>query len=210
MIKAEENLGLVHSCAMKFKNRKEDYEDIYSVGCIGLMKAVNKFDESLGYSFSTFAVPFILGEIRHFLRDNAEIRLGKNFREKSALIFNAAEKFLCEQGRKPTVKELSSETGIDNDEICFILGNYPVKKERGEKDNDEFYIISNENIEKTVENRIVLSEIMSFLNSFERKVIYLRHITGLTQRETAEKLNVNQVRISRAEKSIREKLPKRI
>lgn len=210
MIKAEENLGLVHACASKFKNRKEaEYEDIFSAGCIGLVKAAKKFDESLGYSFSTYAVPFILGEIRHYLRDNAEIRLGRSFKEKSVLIFKAAEDFLSVHGRKPSVKELCNETGINESEICLVLGNYPVKKERGDDENEENEISSDENIQKTVENRIIISEIFGLLDNYERKVVYFRYYNGLTQSQTAEKLKVSQVQISRTEKRIREKLAKK-
>ena len=203
----EENIGLVHSIAKRFTGRGVDYEDLFQTGCIGLIKAVDNFDESKGFRFSTYAVPVIMGEIRRIFRDGGAIKVSRALKEKSVKAQLLRERFAKKELREPTVGELSEMLGCDMDETSEILNviNPMLSLDSFGDGSDETLDVPFDDREE-IFDKISLSQVMDKLSDEERFIIDSRYFKGRTQSETAEKLGVSQVQISRKEKEILKKL----
>ena len=201
-----ENLGLVGSCASRFLGKGVEYEDLYSAGCIGLIHAADRLDESLGFAFSTYAVPAILGEIRRIFRDEGSVKISRSLKEKARNLRIAAEKFQKENGAEPTVSELAETLGIDIAEtaelLCVSSPTLSLTNAEDEKQTDIPIFDEYPNID----NRISVHQIIDTLPETDRKLIYLRYFNGLTQTKTAKELGISQVQVSRREKIILEKM----
>ncbi len=201
-----ENLGLVGSCASRFLGKGVEYEDLYSAGCIGLIHAADRFDESLGFAFSTYAVPAILGEIRRIFRDEGSVKISRSLKEKARNLRIAAEKFQKENGAEPTVSELAETLGIDIAEtaelLCVSSPTLSLTNAEDEKQTDIPIFDEYPNID----NRISVHQIIDTLPETDRKLIYLRYFNGLTQTKTAKELGISQVQVSRREKIILEQM----
>ena len=202
-----DNIGLVHAVAKRFIGRGIEYDDLFQAGCVGLIKAVDNFDESRGFQFSTYAVPVIMGEIKRLFRDGGAIKVSRALKEKAIRVQAIRERFAKKELREPTMKELSSMTDISVEELSEILNVInPVVS------INSFYEEESEEIDIPVDeterlfDKLAVDEMMKTLNENERKLIYLRYFLGKTQSETSSFLGVSQVQISRKEKAILRKL----
>ncbi len=219
-----ENLGLVHAVIRRFERRGHDREELFQIGCIGLMKAVDHFDTSLNLAFSTYAVPMITGEIRRFLRDDGMVKVSRTLKEQGYKISKARERLVSVLGREPDMAELSRETELSAEEIAMALdANREVEsiyRPIYEKDGDELLMIDQvestgacpgeEPEKEAVLNRIVIRQLLDGLSEQDRELIELRYFESRTQSEVAKRLGMSQVQVSRAEKRILLQLRKRI
>ena len=203
----EENIGLVHSIASRFTGRGVEYDDLFQTGCIGLIKAVDNFDASLGYRFSTYAVPVIMGEIKRIFRDGGSIKVSRALKEKSLRAQRIREAFAKKESREPTVGELSALLGCTDCETAEILNviNPMLSLDSFGEDGDESLDIPVDYREELFD-RLSLAQVMEKLGAEERFIINSRYFKGRTQAETASSLGVSQVQISRKEKEILRKL----
>lgn len=200
---AEENLGLVHLCANKFRSRGIEYEDLYSAGCIGLLKAVRAFDPERGVKFSTYAVPVILGEIKRLFRDGGAVHVSRSLKELSLSLQKLCEKFRLDKGREPTVSELSQLSGESESDVSEALCvSMPVLSlTSGDEDGSEIEIPQPPPDEAIVD-LIALRQIMESLEPNDRALLELRYFRNLTQTRTAKALGMTQVQVSRREKKL--------
>lgn len=201
----ENNLGLVHSCAKRFKGRGVEYDDLFQAGCIGLIKAADGFDESLGYVFSTYAVPAILGEIKRIFRDGGAVKVSRSVKEKARLIRAEKEKLSDELGVEPTLKEIAERVGLSVYETSeLLLAAQPViSLTSGEDGNGERqFDIPVESEEEKITERISLGDCISSLCESDRRLIELRYFKSKTQSAVAGELGMSQVQVSRREKKI--------
>lgn len=204
-IKIEENLGLVHSCARRFTGRGVDYEDLVQAGCIGLIKAVDNFDDERGFSFSTYAVPVILGEIKRIFRDDGTVKVSRIIKDRGRKISYIKEEFSRINGHEPTVGDISSILGISEEETAqAINASLPVFSLTPAEDGDSRgeFDIPTESYDAEIADKIALRQIMEQLEDRDKKLIEYRYFKGLNQTKTAELLNMNQVWVSRREKAI--------
>lgn len=201
--KITENIGLVHSIANRFRNRGADYDDLFQAGCVGLIKAVDNFDESKGFAFSTYAVPVIMGEIKRIFRDGGAIKISRSLKEKSIKVQAIRDKFLSKNLREPTVSELASLSGYDVEELSEILNiiNPVVSINMLTEEGSEEIDIPVDDSDKMFD-RLSLEQVMTTLTETECLLIEYRFYQGKTQCETAKILNVSQVQVSRKEKAI--------
>ena len=206
------NLGLVHSCANKFRNRGIEYDDLYSAGCLGLVKAADGFDETLGYRFSTYAVPAILGEIKRLFRDGGAVKVSRSLKEKSREAVRLRDELSVSRGREPTVSELSEKLGINEFETVELLNiavppaSLTATDEEGERQID----IPVDFGEEQIQNSIALREIIGKMPESDRRLIELRYYKGLTQTVTAEKLGLSQVQVSRRERLLLQEMRRKM
>ena len=202
-----QNLGLVHSVAHRFKGRGVDYDDLFQNGCVGLIKAVDNFDEEKGFAFSTYAVPVIMGEIKRIFRDDGSVKVSRSLKEKAIKAKALCERFERKELRQPTVSELSSLLGISPCETAEVLNvmSPTVSIDTFGTDGERSFDIPYDESDKLF-NRIAVSQLMETLTPDEQKLIYLRYFKGLTQQQTAENLAISQVQVSRREKRILLKL----
>lgn len=197
------NLGLVGSCASRFLGKGVDYEDLYSSGCIGLIKAADRYDESLGFAFSTYAVPSILGEIRRIFRDGGTVKVSRSLKEKARLLLLAKENFQKENGVEPTISELAEKMSIDIHEAAQLYCiSQPVISLTAEDDSEKQIDIPSEDEYSPIDNRLAINKIIDELPENDRYLIRLRFYDELTQSKTAEILGISQVQVSRREKII--------
>lgn len=206
------NLGLVHSCANKFRNRGIEYDDLYSAGCLGLVKAADGFDETLGYRFSTYAVPAILGEIKRLFRDGGAVKVSRSLKDKSREAVRLRDELSVSLGREPTVSELSEKLGINEFETVELLNiavppaSLTATDEEGERQID----IPVDFGEEQIHNSIALREIIGKMPESDRRLIELRYYKGLTQTVTAEKLGLSQVQVSRRERLLLQEMRRKM
>lgn len=221
-----ENLGLVRAIARRFDNRGHDREELFQIGCIGLMKAIDKFDLSLKLAFSTYAVPVITGEIRRFLRDDGMVKVSRTLKENAYKIYKAREMLCRELGREPSLAEVSAATELSLEEIVMATEASreveSIYQPIYEKDGDELLMIdqisgsgwedfTREEPEKeAVLNQMVIDQLLGLLNEQERKLIELRYFENKTQVEVAGELDMTQVQVSRLEKKILLRLREKI
>ena len=200
----EKNLGLVHSCAGRFKGRGIEYDDLFSAGCMGLVKACDAFDPERGVCFSTYAVPKIAGEIRRFLRDDGTIKVSRSLKERAALIRTARQRLTGTLGREPTLAELSEATALQPEDIAVAetatCATESLQRRSGEDGFALEDVLTEGEMEEKILERIALREAIAQLTDREQMVIRLRYFHGLTQDKTAKILGVSQVQISRIEK----------
>ncbi|HBA68121.1 MAG TPA: RNA polymerase sigma-G factor [Lachnospiraceae bacterium] len=214
----EKNLGLVHHIVKRFLGRGYDAEDLFQIGSIGLMKAIDKFDLTYDVKFSTYAVPMISGEIKRFLRDDGMVKVSRTLKENGWKVRQASEQIAHEKGRDATLEEISEVTGIMKEDIVMALeANVEVEsiyKSVYQSDGNEIYLVDklpekkDEN-EKLL-NHMLLEQLLGELAEEERMLIRLRYFQNKTQVEVAKNLGISQVQVSRMEKKIlvrmREKL----
>lgn len=199
-----DNLGLVHSCANKFRNRGIEYDDLYSAGCLGLVKAADGFDETLGFRFSTYAVPAILGEIKRLFRDGGAVKVSRSLKEKSREAVKLRDELSVSLGREPTVSELSEKLGINEFDTVELLNIAvpPASLTATDEDGERQIDIPVDFGEEQIHNSIALREIIDEMPETDRRLIELRYYRGLTQTVTAQKLGLSQVQVSRRERSL--------
>lgn len=196
-----DNLGLVHLAAKRFMQRGIDYEDIYQAGCLGLIKAAKKFDASLGYKFSTYAVPVIIGEIKSLFRYGTEIKIPRDIKSIALKITEVRMEFEKKFGRAPYLSEIVKLTGIDEDKLTAALSSLnPVIYSDDEK--EIFAALSEESHENNITEKLALKECCEKLKSDEKELVYLRFKLNKTQSETAKIFGVSQMQISRKERKI--------
>ncbi len=203
------NLRLVLSVIRRFQNSNENADDLFQIGCIGLMKAIDNFDTTLQVKFSTYAVPMIIGEIRRYLRDNNSIRVSRSLKDIAYKAIYARENYTKEHLREPTIAEIAEETGIDKEMIVYAMDAIqnpvslfePVYTEGG----DTLYVMDQISDKKNREERWIenlsLREAMQRLSSRERHIIEMRFYEGKTQMEVAEEVGISQAQVSRLEKT---------
>lgn len=203
-----DNLGLVHSCANRFRGRGVDYDDLFQAGCVGLIKAAQGFNPDLGFRFSTYAVPAILGEIKRIFRDGGTVKIGRAAKEKARQLFEIKEQLSVQLGKEPSVSQIAEKAGIDISEAASLLSAcLPVISLTAEEDESQTDIPVSSH-EEYITKRLDLDNALRSLNDSEKKLIELRYYGGLTQTVTAEKLGLSQVQVSRKEKAILLKLRK--
>lgn len=203
------NLRLVLSVIKRFSNSNENADDLFQIGCIGLMKAIDNFNTELDVKFSTYAVPMIIGEIRRYLRDNNAIRVSRSLRDTAYKAIYAKENFVKTYMKEPTIMEIAKEIGISKEEIVYAMDAIqspvslydPVYSEGG----DTLYVMDQISDKKNKEDNWVedlsLREAMNRLGEREKHIIQLRFYQGKTQMEVAEEIGISQAQVSRLEKS---------
>lgn len=212
------NLRLVLSVIQRFLGRGENADDLFQVGCIGLMKAIDNFDPAHAVKFSTYGVPMIAGEIRRYLRDNSAMRISRGMRDVAYRALQTREKLTAERGREPDVDEIAAALGVPRSEVVFAMDAIcepvslyePVYTESGEnvtmmdqvgdtKNTDEHWLI-----------RLALSEALDALSEREKRILSLRFLDGRTQMEVAGEIGISQAQVSRLEKGAVERIKKQI
>ena len=210
----EENMGLVWCVVRRFLGRGVEAEDLFQIGSIGLLKAIDRFDTSFDVKFSTYAVPMISGEIKRFLRDDGMIKVSRSLKELSYKAHLEKEKWCETMMREPTIEELADQLDVEKEELVLALeaGNEveSLYKPVYQKDGNEVILLEKieekENYEEKVVNRILLKELMSNLEKDARQLIYLRYFANKTQAQIGEVLGISQVQVSRMEKKILKEL----
>ena len=203
------NLRLVLSVVQRFSGRAESADDLFQIGCIGLIKAIDNFDINLNVQFSTYAVPMIIGEIRRYLRDNNSIRVSRSVKDLAYKSINFKNKFLKENNREPTLEEISKELEVEPEEISFSLSAIqdPVSLQEPvfNDGTESIYIIDqvsdNKNTDEKWTESITIAEAMKKLSDKEEMIISKRFFDGRTQMEVAEEIGISQAQVSRIEKS---------
>ncbi len=199
-----ENNGLIWSIARRYFGRGVDPDDLYQLGCLGFLKAVEGFDLSFGTQFSTYAVPKIAGEIRRFLRDDGTIKVSRSLKERATMIKLKRQALAAELGREPSLAELSRETGLEAEEIAVAEGATgaaeSIQKRNGEDGFALEDVLTDGDLEEDVLERIALSDAIAKLAEREQAVVRLRYFHVLTQDKTAKILGISQVQVSRIEK----------
>lgn len=215
----EKNIGLVWSIVRRFQNRGHETDDLFQIGCIGLIKAINKFDISFDVRFSTYAVPMIIGEIKRFLRDDGIIKVSRSLKETSNKARIAKEVMSKELGREPTISELAQRLEISTEELVMAVeaGHAPESlfNTVGDGDNSSLMLIDklNDNYnddESDIIDKIALRQVMDTLKPREKQIIFLRYFKEKTQVQIARMLGISQVQVSRIEKKILEDIRERI
>lgn len=200
-----ENMGLVHSCAGRFKGKGVEYDDLFQAGCVGLVKAADGFDADRGFAFSTYAVPVILGEIRRIFRDGGTVKVSRMLKEKSRSALAEREKLTLALDREPTLHELAEALGLDVQETAHILNAaMPALSLTAQEDSSKTaqFDIPVDSQDNEIADRIALHQAMVTLSERDRSLIELRYFKGLTQSKTANALGMSQVQVSRREKAI--------
>jgi RNA polymerase sporulation-specific sigma factor len=199
-----ENSGLIWSVARRFIGRGTETEDLYQLGCIGFLKAVEGFDLEFGTQFSTYAVPKIAGEIRRFLRDDGAIKVSRTLKEQAAVIRSMRSHLTISLGREPTVGEISEHTGLTPEEIAMAetatAGTESIHRQLGEEGFSLENILTDTETEERLMEKISLRQAIEKLDERERIVVQLRYFHGLTQERISKVLAVSQVQVSRIEK----------
>ena len=198
-----ENNGLIWSVVRRYYGRGVEPDDLYQLGCLGFLKAVQGFDFNYGTCFSTYAVPKIAGEIRRFLRDDGAVKVGRSIREQAQTLYSVREKMRHELGREPALSELSERTGLTPEEIAQtdLATDTPESMQQETADGLTLEgMLGTEAPEEGLVERIALREAIDRLPEKERMTILLRYFKGLTQEQTARVLGVSQVQISRLER----------
>jgi len=205
----EGNLRLVLSVIKRFSSSNENVDDLFQIGCIGLIKAIDNFDSSLNVKFSTYAVPMIIGEIRRFLRDNNSIRVSRSLKDTAYKAIYAKDALTRKNAKEPTLEEIASEVGIAKEDIAYAMDAIqspmslyePIFTDGG----DTLYVMDQisdkKNKEETWVEHLSLSEAMKKLDSRENEIITLRFFEGKTQMEVAESIGISQAQVSRLEKN---------
>lgn len=205
-----ENSGLIWSIARRFIGRGVETEDLYQLGCMGFLKAVEGFDAAFGTQFSTYAVPKISGEIRRFLRDDGTVKVSRSLKEHAATIKGVRNKLTGLLGREPTIQELSDQTGLTPEEIALAetatAATESIHQETGEDGFCLENILTDTESEERMVEKIALRQAVERLPERERMVVQLRYFHCLTQQRVAKVMNVSQVQVSRIEKKALEKI----
>jgi len=200
----QENTGLIWAVARRYLNRGTEADDLYQLGCLGFLKAVEGFDFSFGTQFSTYAVPKISGEIRRFLRDDGAVKVSRSLKEQAGVIRTVSARLASALGREPTIAEISRQTGLTPEEIALAqtatAATESIQRESGEEGFSLENVLTDTESEEKMVEKIALRQAVAALPERESMVIKLRYFHGLTQQRVAKVLNVSQVRVSRIEK----------
>lgn len=210
------NLRLVLSVIQRFTNRNENMDDLFQVGCIGLIKAIDNFDLNQPVKFSTYAVPMIAGEVRRYLRDNTPIRVSRSMRDTAYHAIQVKEKLINENGREPTVEEIAKEMGLQKEEVVLALEAIvdpvslyePVYNDGG----DTIYVcdqIGDNGDDEGWIDEIMMRDSIDNLSQREKRILTLRFMRGLTQVEVADEVGISQAQVSRLEKGALSKIRSR-
>lgn len=210
------NLRLVLSVIQRFYGRGENADDLFQIGCIGLIKSIDNFDLSLGVQFSTYAVPMIIGEIRRYLRDNNSIRVSRSIRDLAYKTIQFKEKYNKEKGREPTIEEISKELKVEKEEITLCLDaiqdpislQEPIYNDGSESIYIMDQVKDSKNSDENWAENMTIAEALKRLNEKEKKIIQKRYFDGRTQMEVAEEIGISQAQVSRLEKSALEHIKK--
>jgi len=210
------NLRLVLSVIQRFTGRGENVDDLFQVGCVGLIKSIDNFDLSQNVQFSTYAVPMIIGEIRRYLRDNNSIRVSRSIRDLAYKAMQAKEKLTRENSREPTIDEIAKELGVPKEEVVLsfdaiqdpISLQEPVYSDGAESIYIEDQVRDTKNTDDSWTENITINEAMKKLNSREKMIIAKRFFDGRTQMEVADEIGISQAQVSRLEKSAIEHIKK--
>ena len=206
----EENTGLVWAVVRRFLGRGAEPDDLYQLGCLGFLKAVEGFDLEYGTQFSTYAVPKIAGEIRRFLRDDGAVKVSRSLKEQAASINATRSRLTAALGREPTILEISRQTGFTPEEIALAetatAATESIQKQTGEEGFSLENILTDTESEERMVEKIALRQAIEALPDREKTVIQLRYFHGLTQQRVAKVMAVSQVQVSRIEKKALEKL----
>ncbi|MEG1887005.1 MAG: sigma-70 family RNA polymerase sigma factor [Oscillospiraceae bacterium] len=200
----EKNTGLVHSCCHRFKGRGIEYDDLYQAGCIGLIKAVDGFDEGRGLCFSTYAVPAILGEIKRMFRDGGSVKVARSLKELSLKVARQREIMIKRNMQEPTLSELAEELSVTSEEVAEALCASQPTLSLTVRDDDEVSELDlpTESIEDSLFDTITIDTALKTLSCNDREIITLRYYRCKTQSETAKRLGMTQVQVSRRERDI--------
>lgn len=208
-----DNLGLVHTCAKRFRGRGVEYDDLVQAGCIGLIKAADGFEPERGLKFSTYAVPLILGEIKRLFRDGGAVKVSRPLKELSLRATRERERLVGELEREPTVQELADALGVEPTVAAQAISVSlpPLSLTRaGEEDDAEQIDLPIASPEEQITDRLALQQLLAQLEPRDRRLIELRYVARRTQQATAEQLGMTQVQVSRRERTLllalREKL----
>ena len=198
------NLGLVHSCANRFRGRGLEYDDLFQAGCVGLIKAADAFDPARGVRFSTYAVPVMLGEIRRLFRDGGTVKVGRALKERAVRVTRTSNTMREELGREPTVNELAARMQLEPGEIAEAIGASapPVSLTVHDEDGENQWDIPVDSEEEQIADRISLQQVIEGLEPRDRSLVILRFFQRRTQVQTAEQLGMTQVQVSRRERAI--------
>ena len=202
------NLRLVLSVIQRFTSRGENPDDLFQVGCIGLIKAIDNFDINQPVRFSTYGVPMIIGEIRRYLRDNSAIRVSRSMRDTAYKVLQVRDKYLAENQREPTVEQIAQELGIPREEVVFAMDAIvdpvslyePVYSDGGDAICVMDQVSDTRNTDEAWTDRIALKEAMKRLDDRERRILSLRFYEGKTQMEVSAEVGISQAQVSRLEK----------
>ena len=213
-ILTENNMGLVHSIARRFQNRGVEMEDLIQIGCIGLLKTIDKFDTSYDVRFSTYAVPMITGEIKRFLRDDGMVKVSRSLKETAAKAYTVREELFLKEGKEPRMEEIARELGITREELVLAMDSQgqveSLQKTIYQSDGNEISLEDKlpleENQQEMVVNRMFLEQALGTLDRKERELIYLRFFQDRTQSSIAQQMGMSQVQVSRMEKKILNRL----
>lgn len=200
----EENLGLVHLCANRFRGRGIEYDDLYSAGCIGLLKAAEAFDSERGVKFSTYAVPVILGEIKRLFRDGGTVKVSRSLKELSMKAVRARDEMSKELGREPTLSELGKKLATDECAIAEALSVSlpPVSLTDSSEEGGGQIDVAVPSPDIEIGDTVALRQVLEIMEPKDRELIFLRYYKNFTQSATAEKLGMTQVQVSRREKKL--------
>lgn len=206
----EKNLGLVHHIVKRFIGRGVEPEDLFQIGSIGLMKAIDKFDLSYDVKFSTYAVPLVVGEIKRFLRDDGMVKVSRSLKENAWKAKHMAEQLSKQYGREPTLGEISENTGIEVEDIVTALEASEevesIYKSVYQNDGSEIFLVDqiaqNSNKHEEMLNHMLLEQLLKTLSEEEKELIRLRYFQEKTQTEVARRMGISQVQVSRLEKKI--------
>ena len=205
----EGNLRLVLSVIQRFAGRGENADDLFQVGCVGLIKAIDNFDINQPVRFSTYGVPMIIGEIRRYLRDNSAIRVSRSMRDTAYKVLQVRDKYLAENQREPTVEQIAQELGIPREEVVFAMDAIvdpvslyePVYSDGGDAICVMDQVSDTRNTDEAWTDRIALKEAMKRLDDRERRILSLRFYEGKTQMEVSAEVGISQAQVSRLEKN---------
>lgn len=207
------NIALVKSIIKKYLNRGVDYDDLFQIGCLGLVKAIKNYDPAYQVRFSTYAVPMIAGEVKRYLRDDGMVKVSRSLKELAIKVAAAQEKLNLRFGREAGIMEIAEETGADPGDIVMALEasrpHASIYDPVYGDDSDACVmdkLASDEDCESGIVNRILLKELLSQLDPRERQLIMMRYFMNKTQSDTAKELGVSQVQVSRLESKILKKL----
>ena len=203
------NLRLVLSVIQKFTNRGENVDDLFQVGCIGLIKAIDNFNTDLDVRFSTYGVPMIVGEIRRYLRDNSSLRVSRSMRDTAYKVLQAKEKYISEHQKEPTIEEIAKILEIKREEVVFALDAIvdpvslyePVYDHGGDTICVMDQVRDSKNTDESWLEQIALKEAMNRLSDRERKILNLRFFEGKTQMDVSAEVGISQAQVSRLEKN---------
>ena len=211
----KDNQGLIWSIVKRFTGRNYETEDLYQIGCMGFIKAIKRFDTSFEVQISTYAVPYILGEIKKFIRDDGIIKVSRSVKELGIKIKQLQSEYLKKNHEEINIAQISKELKVDKEEIIFAMeAQRPVESIYQDDNNDKRELISKIPVETNQElkiiNNMALKQVIGNLNAREKQIIILRFYKDKTQTEVGKLLGISQVQVSRMEKSVLEKMKQRL